>query len=343
MELLNTELSLFCPRRGCPHYQSEENRIIKYGKYKTKSDPIPRQLLYCKKGAHQFSETAYSELWGKQGSFKEDEQTAKLKGYALHECQIADVLERDERTILTWSTAISQKSFRFHMWLCSTVGLVIRFLQMDELWSYVTSKARQFWVFIAFDVPTRFWIGFACGKRTNATAKRLVGQVYRLGKWSRSRLLRITTDKLKAYQNAIEFYFIDMKYVYLQIVKKRVRRILKTVTKTFLQGTDSDFPAKTQNTSFIERFNLTLRQKISYLRRKTLGYCKKTEAFEDTLAISLFDYNYRRFHKSLRSSLPGCPKKQFSKRYRLSTPAMKMGLTQSPLTWRFLMVAPVPM
>ena len=214
---------------------------------------------------------------------------------------------------------------------------------MDELWSYVTSKTQQFWVFASLDVPTRFWIGFACGKRTNATAKRLVEQVFLLGNWSRRRLLRMSTDKLKAYQNAIEFHFIDLKYVYLQIVKKRVKRILITVKKAFIQGTDTDFPAGTQNTSYIERLNLTLRQKVSYLQRKTLGYCKKPEAFEGALAINLFDYNYRQFHKSLRVRLPGCPKKKFVKRYRMNTPAMKMGLTQIPLTWRFLMVIPLPM
>jgi len=31
MELLTTEFARFCPRRGCPQYQSEENIIIKYG------------------------------------------------------------------------------------------------------------------------------------------------------------------------------------------------------------------------------------------------------------------------------------------------------------------------
>ena len=49
---------------------------------------------------------------------------------------------------------------------------------------------------------------------------------------------------------------------------------------------------------------------MSYLQRKTLGYCKKPEAFEGALAINLFDYNYRQFHKSLRVQLPGCPKKE---------------------------------
>ena len=86
MERLNTELSWFCPRRSCPHYQSENNVIIKYG-------------------------------------------------------------------------------------TC-----------------------------------------FACGQRTNTTAKWLLGPVDLLGNGSRHRLLRITTDQLKAYQNAVEWYFVDSQF-----------------------------------------------------------------------------------------------------------------------------------
>jgi hypothetical protein len=39
---------------------------------------------------------------------------------------------------------------------------------------------------------------------------------------------------------------------------------LVTVKKCFVKGTEEDFPEKTQNTSYIERFNLTLRQPIAY-------------------------------------------------------------------------------
>lgn len=343
MNNLNTELPMFCPRENCEHFKSADNKIIKYGTYTTKGDPEPRQMFYCEGGDHKFSETAYSDLWGKHGSFKEYEQTAKLKCYGLNDIQIADVLEKDERTIAAWTEPMAVKSKQFHLWLCTTIGLIISFLQRDELWSYISKKTEQYWVFASIDVTTRFWIGFECGKRTTKTAKLLVKQVYKLGKWSNHRILKITTDKLKAYQNAIEFYFTDIKYVYLQIVKKRVRRILKTVKKAFIKGDYSGFPDKTQNTSYIERFNLTLRQKVAYLARKTLGYCKKIENFNDSLSINLFNYNYCCFHKSLRVRLPGRPSnKKFIKQYRGCTPAMKMNLTNAPLTWRFLFTAPVP-
>ena len=130
--------------------------------------------------------------------------------------------------------------------------------------------------------------------------------------------------------------------MYLQIVKKRFKKRLKTVSKCFLQGTVEDFGAKTQNTSFIERFNLTLRQKICYLQRKTLGYCKSKAHFNSILLINLFDYNYRNFHKSLRIKIHYHSPK-FKKRWSPRTPAMAAGLTNSQLDWRFLMVTPIPL
>jgi hypothetical protein len=117
---------------------------------------------------------------------------------------------------------------------------------------------------------------------------------------------------------------------------------LVTVKKCFVKGTEDDFKGKTQNTSYIERFNLTLRQRVSYLQRKTLGYCKKKANFTDTLWINLYDYNYRCHHKSLRLALTHPGALRFQKKWTHRTPAMAMGLTQEALTWRFLFVMPIP-
>ena len=94
----------------------------------------------------------YSELINKKGSEKEYIQTAKLIKYGLSCQQIADVLERDIRTIENWVKAIAEKSARFHNFICIFLGITIEFLQMDELWSYLKNKKRQLWIFIAKDI-----------------------------------------------------------------------------------------------------------------------------------------------------------------------------------------------
>jgi len=66
-------------------------------------------MYYCHGGGHRFSETHYSELKHKQGSMKEYEQTAKLSCYGLASEQIADVLDRDVRTIEHWLSGLGKK------------------------------------------------------------------------------------------------------------------------------------------------------------------------------------------------------------------------------------------
>ena len=339
---LNTELHLTCPRKSCLHFGLLDNKIIKDGCYCTKHDAQPRQMLRCTQGKHRFSETGYSDLFGKQGSFKEYEQAAKLSSYGLSTAAIADVLGKDERTIHTWLQAIGKKANRFHSFICLAIPLSLLFIQMDELWSYLFKKQKQLWVFIGLDVNTRFWINFELGSRTTHTATKLVERIKSyLGVFSADKPLKITTDKLSAYKNALESVLGEMAYVYLQIVKKRINKRLVTVKKCFVKGQSTDFTGKSQNTSFIERFNLTLRQRVCYLHRKSLGFCKKKANFNTVLWINLFDYNYRRLHKSLRLPTEQPSTRRFEQKWLHQTPAMAMGLTSQQLTWRFLFVAPV--
>lgn len=341
VEMINAETPLFCPRKSCYHYQSGDNRIIKDGTYRTKNDPVPRQMFICEKGGHRFSETGWSGIFHKHGSFKEYGQVMKLTRYGLHTEAIADVLEKDIRTIAAWQKRIGDKCKLFHFFACLIMSICISDLQMDELWSYLGRKKRQLWLFIALDPKTKFWIHFVLGSRTRHSANRLISGIKKLVVFPTNGVLRITTDKLAAYKNAIADLLSDVDHVYLQIVKQRYRKILRTVKKVFVKGTEEDFPDGTRNTSFIERFNLTLRQRVSYLTRKTLGYCKNKANFECMLWMNLFDYNYCQIHKGLRVDLKGEKQCGFRRRYAHSTPAMKMNMADYPLDLRYLLTVPI--
>lgn len=106
---LSTELQLFCPRRACPCHQSLDNKITKDDTYTIKHDCVARQMFYCAGGQHRFSETGYSKLFGKHGSFKEYKQAAKMSCLGVSTDAIADVLVKDPRTIATWQRSISKK------------------------------------------------------------------------------------------------------------------------------------------------------------------------------------------------------------------------------------------
>jgi hypothetical protein len=152
---------------------------------------------------------------------------------------------------------------------------------------------------------------------------RLVAPVKRVGDFAHENVLKITTDQLAAYKPALKKHFAPSKYHYLQIVKQRFKRRLVTVNKGFVSGTETDFPKSTPNTSFIERFNLTLRQHVSYLTRTTLGYCKNRVNFKNILLINIYHYNYIQFNKSLRQKITESPQEFTTK---------ILGLTQSNWT-----------
>ncbi len=200
------------------------------------------------------------------------------------------MLGRDVRTVLQWQPALGGKGQQSHHFLCIHIGISILSLQMDELWSYLKNKSRQLWVFIALESETEFQINFESGSRTICTADRLVNGLKKLGDWSKSHILKVTADKSAAYKNALANIMGDIPYRYLLIVKRRVKRRLVTVKKCFVKGSEDDFPGKSQNTSFIERLNLTLRRHVSYLQRKTSGYCKSKQIFSIIMWINLFNY-----------------------------------------------------
>ena len=83
------------------------------GTYPVQSESRRGQLFWCSQGQHQFSETHFSELWGKQGSLKEYVQTAKLFTDGLATTEIANVLEKDERRIASRKAGLSQESAVF--------------------------------------------------------------------------------------------------------------------------------------------------------------------------------------------------------------------------------------
>ena len=219
--------------------------------------------------------------------------------------------------------------------------MTITGLQIDELWSYLGNKTKRLWLFAGIEPNTKFWIYFELGSRTKNTALRLVVGIRSLIGFNKGITIKITTDKLSAYRHALTTGMGDLKYVYLQIVKIRFKRILITVKKCFVKGSSDDFPSGTQNTSFIERLNLTLRQHISYLQRKTLGYCKNKSNFNTVTWINLFSYNYCTYHKGLRTRLVDIHI-NFRSECRHFTPAMKKNLTKAPLNWHYLITAPIP-
>ncbi|WP_449271859.1 IS1 family transposase [Halomicronema hongdechloris] len=113
-------------------------------------------------------------------------------------------------------------------------------VQCDELWSFVDHKGNKQWGWLALDADTREIIEAHVGRRDRERAQRLwrsLPPVYR-------QCAVLCTDEWEAYQSMLP--------------QKRHRVVTKASGKT----------------SYIERFNCTLRQRVSRFVRRSLAFSK---------------------------------------------------------------------
>ena len=114
---------------------------------------------------------------------------------------------------------------------------------MDELWSFVDNKGNKQWVWLAIDAETREIVGCYIGDRSGESAQKL---------W----------QSLPAVYRQCAIIYTDFYLSYLVARQSKPHRVVGK---------------ETGKTNYIERFNCTLRQRVSRLVRKTLSFSKKLE------------------------------------------------------------------
>jgi IS1 family transposase len=129
-------------------------------------------------------------------------------------------------------------------------------LELDELWSFVLKRANKRWVWVALCRATRQVVAYAVGDRSRATCQKLWAAVpvaYRRG--------HCFSDFWEAYQLVIPS------------------------EQHTAAGKESGL------TAHVERWNLTLRQRLGRFVRKSLSFSKSDTMHELCLRLFLHDYN----------------------------------------------------
>jgi len=111
------------------------------------------------------------------------------------------------------------------------------------MWSFVEMKSNKKWIWLTIDVDTKKIVGVFVGSRDSEGAQ---------GLW----------DSLPPVYRQCAVCYTDFWSAYNEIFpQKRHKAVGKESGKT----------------SYIERFNCTMRQRVSRLVRKTLSFSKKLE------------------------------------------------------------------
>jgi insertion element IS1 protein InsB len=132
--------------------------------------------------------------------------------------------------------------------------------EADEMWSFVTKRANKQWIWIAMDATTRQVIAFHVGGRSRDSAIVL---------WAKIPLV---------YREQATFH-TDQYGAYTGVIPAERH---KAITK------------KARKTNHIERFNNTLRQRVSRLVRDTLSFSKKLANHIGAVKFFICHYNLAR-------------------------------------------------
>ncbi|MGH2510049.1 MAG: IS1 family transposase [Ktedonobacteraceae bacterium] len=132
-------------------------------------------------------------------------------------------------------------------------------VELDELWSFVLQKANKVWIWIALCRETRHVVARAIGDRSEETCRALwdaIPKEYRAG--------HCYTDYWSAYEAVLP------------------------------DGQHSAVGKETGETAHGERWNKTLRQRLSRFVRKTLSFSKSLLMHTACLDLFLSRYNLER-------------------------------------------------
>jgi IS1 family transposase len=208
------------------------------------------------------------------------------------------------------------------------------------------------------------------GERTQAMAQRLVHQVTQVLALECGPLF--LTDGFREYLTALLTHYGHWvqpsrrqaqgplpkprwmpvpQLLYAQVVKTTRRRRLVDVTHRVVFGTIEAVnqvlvPLGWQiNMSLVERFNLSLRQHVAAIGRRTSTLCKGEVGLRQQLALYHVYYNFVLPHASLRLPLPECDaicETGSRKWWQPQTPAMAAGLTDRVWSLREVLMYRVP-
>ena len=259
-------------------------------------------------------------------------------------------------TITRWIERSGRHSERLHERLFHR-ALTIGHLQLDELVTKVKQDAERIWVWTAVAAQSKLILALHIGRRSSADAHQLLHQVWQ--RLTPDSLPIFTSDGLNQYFYGITshfgfwdkpprarkyHWFPDIRLQYAQLRKRRrggkvsfLYSIIRLGSRQLIRaGLKALSFSGIVQTAFVERANLTLRELIAPLSRRTWSIAYDKHHLGLHIQWGLAYYHFCRPHQSLTMPIRGPSKR------RCRTPAMTANLVRRCWSVRDLLQLPVP-
>jgi len=313
------------------------------------------QRLICQACGNRFSVRRHTALQDLKTDPQRIELAMNLAAEGVDIAVIARVLNHCEDTIARWLERAGRQASLLHDYFFR--DLVLPYLQVDELQTKIRQWAgEKAWLWAAIDPRTKIIPTLYIGGRKTLDAMAFVHELtLRL---AADCVPLVTSDGLRQYFWALTAHFgywimlprkrkptwiVDARLRYGQLKKMRRGRKLQYIQTEVLCGSRQAVRQTLEalgfssiiNTSFIERLNLTLRQMIAPLTRRTWSLAQTEEKLMLHLEWGRSYYHFVRYHSSLSLG------KHLPRHLRQRTPAMAAGLTGH--RWRTLDILSMPL
>jgi IS1 family transposase/transposase-like protein len=362
-----------CPNPECTHYRRlQQGNVSAIATYLTQSGK--RRSFRCHTCATHFAETRETVFFDLRTSEEKVMMALKMLLVRVDLAGIGFVLSVTEETVLAWLKRAAYQAEAINQHLLH--NLPVTQVQLDELWNCIERQharepdktgdslpdgedGRQ-WVWISFAPEFRLMIAAVVGPRTLDTAKEVVAatkaRVASIPAFFSDGFTCYLTARIAAFHVVTTFARTGKRgrprlpvcvphpdLVYGQLVKQKKQGKLLTLSTRIVLGAERLTElGLTMSTALVERVNLTLRQALAPLGRKTSSFCKDRERLRQRVVFFQAFYNVARPHMSLRQPLPPqeCIRQgAIRPRWRERTPAMATGLTDHVWTFRELLTA----
>ncbi len=353
-----------CPTPTCTYYRITDAQVHALVGDGTHGRHEPIQTFRCQACRTTFSAHRNTPLYRLKTPAQQVAQVLSALAEGLDIAAAERIFGYRHTTITTWLTRAGEHSTTLHD--CFLQNLHLPHLQFDELRTRLRSRACTLWLWLAIDPISKIIPVLQLGARTQNAAHTVVHDLRR--RLASGCLPVFTSDGLNLYFYALTAHFGDWVegkgrgtrrwqvvggLIYGQVKKRYQRRRLACITPVMHYGTHQQVRAALQalglsgrlNTAFVERVNLTVRQSVAALARRTWSTALDAPQLLAHLQWWRGYYHFVRPHASLRIALAQpCARggRRQPRRYRHRTPAMAAGLTRHRWAARDLLALPLP-